>query len=126
MGNMRDEAGVLALYPRSTNVTQAIENSYLNATIYAEHEKLFPTPTGANTTLDTFNVTIRFATDAMARCADQAFAHAGAKSEVFPSVWFYEFERGYQPADFELNTPVCDAPVDAEHPYGDPSKAYFK
>jgi hypothetical protein len=126
MGNMKDEAGVLTLYPQSTNVTEAIASSFLNATIYAENENLFPTPTGSNATLDTFNVTVHFATDAMARCADQAFAHAGAQNKTFPSVWYYEFERGYQPADFELNRPVCDAPVDAGHPYGDPAKPYFK
>jgi hypothetical protein len=121
---MRDEGAALIPYPTTTNVTEAIGEAGFNASYY--NVALYPLPSGPNATLDVFNVTTRFSTNAMVRCLDQAIAYAGSKNQVFESVWYYEFERSYQDASFEVNSPVCDAPVDAQHPYGDTTQPYFR
>jgi hypothetical protein len=88
---------------------------------------LFPTPDGANKTLNVFNVTARVATDTIFRCSDEASAYAGVLNDVFaPNQYFYEFNRSYQTPNWNPNPPVCQAPVTASHPYGDPDQEYFK
>ena len=124
IGNMHDEGAALISYPNTTDITQAITDAGFNASDYIP--ALFPWPSGPNATLDVFNVTVHFSTDAFIRCFDQAIAYAGSTNNIFKSVWYYEYERSYQPADFEINSPLCDAPVDAQHPYGDTSQPYFK
>lgn len=87
---------------------------------------LFPEPTGANATLDVFNVTARVNTDVEFRCLDQATAWSAVRHNLFQSVWFYEFNRSYQLYDYQPNARVCDAPITEGYPYGDPSMEYFK
>lgn len=125
-GNMRDEAGALISVANTTNVTESIQDSGFNSTLYTLNSNLFPTALGPNATLDAFNVTVHFATDAVGRCVSQAFAYDGAVNGVFKSVWYYEYERSYQVADFDINAPLCDAPITTSHPYGDPSQPYFR
>jgi hypothetical protein len=79
-----------------------------------------------NSTLNVFNVTARVTTDVMFRCLDQAGAVSAVKYSVFPKLWFYQFDRSYQTPGWDPNAPVCDAPKDATHPNGDPSKPYFQ
>ncbi|KAK5997691.1 Venom carboxylesterase-6-like protein [Cladobotryum mycophilum] len=124
LGGMRDEGAALTVYPNTTNITQAIIVDGFDASQY--QEALFPVPPGPNATLNVFNATTHFSTDAMARCFNQAIAYAGSKNRVFKSVWYYEYERSYQSAGFEVNVPVCDAPVTMSHPYGDTNLPYFK
>jgi hypothetical protein len=126
LGVMRDDAAALIPYPTTTNITQAIEDVGLSPGIYFNNTDLFPEPSGANTTLDIFNVTSHMATDGELRCLDGAIAVAGVQNNIFKSVWFYEFTRSYQPQSFLVNTPVCEAPIDSEHPYGDTSRPYFR
>ena len=126
LGVMRDDAAALIPYPSSSNITKAIEDIGLSPDIYTNNTTLFPEPGGSNVTLDIFNVTAHMATDAQLRCLDQAIAYAGIQNNIFKSVWFYEYARSYQPLDFEMNAPVCDAPIDTGHPYGDTSQPYFR
>lgn len=122
---MRDEAAALITYPNiTTNVTQALTANGFDAALY--QEALFPVPSAQNKTMNVFNATTHFATDAMARCYTQAIAYAAAQNGIFKSVWYYEYLRAYQVANFDLNQPVCDAPVTAEHPYGDTSLPFFR
>ncbi|KAI0642658.1 carboxylesterase from carbohydrate esterase [Trametes meyenii] len=124
MGVMRDDAAALIGYPQSSNLTAGLLGASLNTTVV--NNPLFPEPTGTNATLNVFNVTARVATDTEFRCLDQATAFSGVQHNLFKSVWFYEFNRSYQPSVFDPNFPVCEAPVTPEHPLGDTSKEYFK
>jgi hypothetical protein len=124
MGTMRDEPASLFLYQNTTNVTQALKDTGFNASYY--NSTLFPIPSSSNKTLDVFNATTHLETDGIARCFNQAIAYTSSKNDVFKSVWYYEYDRSYQDPTFDLNRPLCDAPVDAQHPYGDPKKPYFR
>ncbi|PCH35219.1 carboxylesterase from carbohydrate esterase [Wolfiporia cocos MD-104 SS10] len=124
MGYMRDDGAAFIGYPTTDNLTQALQNQYLPTSVVGN--PLFTPPTGPNATLDVFNVTARVATDMEFRCLDQATAYSAIQHDLFESVWFYQFNRSYQPTSFDPNYPVCDAPIDATHPYGDPSQEYFK
>ena len=108
----------------SANETQGLLEQYLPTTVVGN--PLFIEPTGANATLDVFNVTARVATDVEFRCVDQATAWSATTHELFESVWFYQFNRSYQTPGFSPNYPVCEAPVSAAYPNGDPSAEYFK
>ena len=126
IGILHDEAGALIPYPSSTNLSQEIENAGLPSQLYTDNSALFPEPSGTIVTLDIFNVTVHMATDGELRCLNEAIAYAGVQNNIFKSVWFYEYTRSYQPADFDVNVPVCQAPIDAARPYGDTSKPYFR
>lgn len=126
LGNLHDEAAALIPFPNTTNVTAAIEASGLNPQIYYDNTDLFELPSGPNATLNVFNLTTHLATDSGLRCLDQAIAFAAARNNISKSVWFYDYTRSYQPTDFEVNVPVCEAPVTPTHPYGDPTGTYFR
>ncbi|EMD35536.1 hypothetical protein CERSUDRAFT_75111 [Gelatoporia subvermispora B] len=125
MGFMRDDGAAFIGYPTNDNVTDGLLGAFIPLSV--EDNPLFPLPTGSNATLDIFNLTSRANTDIEFRCVDQATAISAVKHNLLKSVWFYEFNRSYQTSPgFDPNFPVCDAPVDAEHPFGDPTKEYFK
>ncbi|PCH35223.1 carboxylesterase from carbohydrate esterase [Wolfiporia cocos MD-104 SS10] len=124
MGYMRDDGAAFIGYPTSANLTQGIIEQDLPTSVVGN--PLFTPPTGPNATLDVFNVTARVATDMEFRCLDQATAYSAIEHDLFESVWFYQFNRTYQPTGYSPNYPVCNAPIDATHPYGDPSQEYFK
>jgi hypothetical protein len=127
LGTLRDEAGALITYPNTTmNAAEALKAAGLDSNLSSSYPQLFPVPPGLNSTLDIFNMTVQAATDGALRCPDQALAVAGVRNHLFKSVWFYEYDRSYQPPWFEVNAPVCDAPVDVSHPYGDTSQPYFR
>ncbi|KAK5947410.1 hypothetical protein PMZ80_001560 [Knufia obscura] len=76
-----------------------------------------------NWTIDAFNVTQRIATDDTFRCIDQATIFAGAANKVFPSAYYYQFDRaisGYNPNN------LPGAPVTPGYPNGNPNEPYFK
>ncbi|KAF3916523.1 hypothetical protein ABW20_dc0101725 [Dactylellina cionopaga] len=83
----------------------------------------FPTPPGP-AALAAFNVTQRLLTDAGYKCLSWATAYSAVKHKILPEVYAYEFNRTYQPRGF--TSPLCQAPVTADHPYGDPDGEYFK
>ncbi|KAJ7717239.1 cholinesterase [Mycena maculata] len=85
---------------------------------------LFPRPSTGNTTLDTFNVTGRVATDGEFLCLDQATAHSAAIHNVFQSLHTYQFDRSYM--GYEPIPGLCDPPATPAHPFGDPSLPYFQ
>lgn len=87
---------------------------------------LFPINTTPNTLENLFNLTARGSTDSLFRCLDQATAVSAVNHNLFKGVWFYEFNRSYQPPGFDPNAPHCDAPKDSAHPNGDPSAEYYK
>jgi hypothetical protein len=122
LGNVRDEGAGVVLFPNTTNITSAIEAIDLDPQSYYKYPNLFPLPSGPNATLDAFNLTTHLATDAGLRCLDQAIAYTAADNQA----WFYEFTRTYQPINHEYNSPVCDAPITEEYPYGDPNGVYFR
>jgi carboxylesterase type B len=125
-GLMRDDGGAITSYVQTTNLSQAITTTGFNTSVVT-NSGLFPTPDGANKTLNVFNVTARVATDTIFRCSDEASAYAGVLNDVFaPNQYFYEFNRSYQTPNWNPNPPVCQAPVTASHPYGDPDQEYFK
>jgi hypothetical protein len=125
IGTTRDDGAAMIGYPKAGETIQAsLNESGLPESIASSH--LFPIPSTANTTLDIFNTTSRAATDAMFRCIDEATAYAGRKNNIFPEIFYYEFNRTYQMPDWSPNAPVCDAPITEDFPNGDPSKEYFK
>ena len=73
----------------------------LNTTI--ANNPLFPEPAGPNVTLNVFNVTAGATTDVEFRCLDQATAFSGVTHNLFKSVWFYEFNRSYEPPGHDPN-----------------------
>ncbi|KZT04484.1 carboxylesterase from carbohydrate esterase [Laetiporus sulphureus 93-53] len=123
-GYMRDDGAAFIGYPTSDNLTTALSSQDLPTNVVGN--SLFSVPTGPNATLDVYNVTARVSSDTMFRCLDQATAYSAIEHDLFQSVWFYQFNRSYQITAFDPNWPVCDAPVTASHPYGDPSQEYFK
>jgi carboxylesterase type B len=125
IGTMRDDGAAMIGYPAAGQTLK----SFLNETDLPDTiapSNLFPVPSTANTTLDIFNTSSRIATDGMFRCIDEATAQAGSKNHIFPDIYYYEFNRSYQMPGWSPNAPVCNAPITAEFPDGDPSQEYFK
>ncbi|KAJ4392107.1 hypothetical protein N0V93_005729 [Gnomoniopsis smithogilvyi] len=121
MGTMREDAAALIGFPSTSN-----ETAYFSANGWAEPPAdLFPIPNGTNQTLDLYNMTSIFQTDAEFRCIDEATVYSGLQNGVWDEVYYYEFERSYQLINFP-NYDVCEPPVTADHPNGDPSLPYFK
>ena len=124
-GVLHDEMAALLPYLGITSLPQSLLAFGFDPSI-VQNSTLFPLPTGPNATLDVFNTTVHVATDYGIRCLSQAIAYAGITYDQFKSVWFYEFERSYQPAEFEVNVPICNAPITSTYPYGDTSLPYFR
>ena len=88
---------------------------------------LFPAYDTGNITLDAYNVSQRFTTDAKFRCPDQAAVYAGSQSGVFPAAYYYEFDRTYKGIDFNnLGSELTAGPVEPGYPDGNPNKPYFR
>lgn len=81
---------------------------------------LFPFEPLRNETLSAYRMGGRLATDAMYRCIDQATAYAALRNRVLDEVYYYEFERTYQMADWP-GIDLCEAPRTPAHPLGDPA-----
>ncbi|KAF1948836.1 alpha/beta-hydrolase [Byssothecium circinans] len=106
-GVVRDDGSPMIPFPKSSNVSQALtEQGYDAAKIL--DSGLFPVPHTSNTTLDIFNLTSRVTTDAGFR------------------LYAYEMDRSYQITEWSPNPPTCEAPISADHPYGDPTLPYFR
>ncbi|TBU26946.1 carboxylesterase from carbohydrate esterase [Dichomitus squalens] len=124
MGFMRDDGAGFIGYPTSGNLTEALIAASLDTSI--ADNALFPEPSGPNVTLNVYNVTAGATTDVEFRCLDEATAFSVVTHELFKSVWFYEFNRSYEPPGHDPNWPTCEPPVTPEHPFGDTSAEYFK
>ena len=126
-GLMRDDGSAIISYIQTKELSESIDKVGFNSSLIASHPTLFPQPKSTNTSLDVFNVTSRVATDSIFRCIDQATAYASILNNVFaPNQYFYEFNRSYQTTEWDPNSPVCDAPITAARPNGDPDGEYFK
>lgn len=121
MGIMRDDGAPFISYPNTTN-----ETAYLADLGWAEPPAdLFPLPRGTNQTLNLFNMTARYATDGLFRCADEATVYSGIENGLWGEVYYYEFERSYQLVSWP-GYDVCQPPATAGHVNGDPSAPYFR
>ena len=131
-GSMADDGAAFIGYPTlTTDRNEAIQTVLAGysdiATVVNNATELFPISTSTtNATLNLFNLTSRIATDSQFRCLDQATVHSAIRNSVFPTAYYYQFDRSYQPHGYDPNAPVCDAPITATHPLGDPSLPYFK
>lgn len=125
-GLMRDDGAAMITIVDTTNLTTSLNEDGFPASLI-ESSGLFPLQHSQNGTLDVFNVSARVATDTIFRCIDQASVYAAIHFRKFaPDVYFYEFNRSYQPPGWSPNAPLCEAPITASHPYGDPNQEYFK
>lgn len=126
MGFMRDDGAAFISYPSASyNESAALTADSFNASTVLSSD-VFTVPNGPNATLNIFNLTAQVATDSEFRCLDEATAYSAVKHDVFPEVYFYQFNRSYQLSGYNPNAPVCDAPITPGHPLGDPSAEYFK
>ncbi|KAJ0116365.1 crystal protein [Diaporthe amygdali] len=124
MGVMREDGAPFVPYPTTTNETEYLTANGWNIP-QSTLDELFPLPAGANQTLNLYNVTSRIATDGIFRCADEATVFSGLESGKYSSVYYYEFERSYQTSGYP-GIDVCQPPITADHPYGDPSLPYLR
>ena len=128
----RNENGITSPLPTTSNYTEAILKLGLSesqTSAILSHPADFPLgtgPTNNNTALNQVaNATIRIGTDSGFHCSDEFTAIAGARTGIWPNVWYGEFNRTYQEPDYNTNG-VCQAPVTSTHPFGDPELEYFK
>jgi carboxylesterase type B len=124
-GVMHDDGGPFTSFSKGLNASQTLTDQGYNANAILG-SGLFPVPQSGNVTLDIFNLTARVATDVSFRCPTQATVFSAIKSKVFPVVYSYEIDRGFQLTTWSPNPPTCEAPKTAEHPLGDPSLPYWK
>ncbi|KAK4560329.1 hypothetical protein LTR86_005525 [Recurvomyces mirabilis] len=138
IGVNRDEAGVLNPQPTFSNVNASFYNLNPGEGIQSPPYKVIesalasglfplgPGPTGNDTLQnEVFNATTRFYTDYQLKCLSEQLAYTGVATGVWPEVYFYEFNRTYQPPGYNGNH-VCQAPITPSHPNGDPELEYFK
>lgn len=129
MGTVRDDSGSFTPFPTTEDLKANLVNGGFEAqadTIISSGK--FPLPSGPNPLLNIFNVTARVSTDVTFSCLDAATMYAGVQNKLFnlPNVYFYEFNRSYQPPAWVTPNNVCKAPLTPEKPLGDLSKEYFK
>lgn len=121
-GTVFDDAVIFLPNPGADNLTRSLANAGFNASSIIRSSQ-FPLPDRGNPALAVYQTTMRVGTDAMFRCSNQATAAAASQHKVFPSLWYYEFNRTY--SDYP-DHPQCLPPATAAHPYGDPEAAYSK
>jgi carboxylesterase type B len=124
-GVMQDDGAPFTSFSKSSNVSQVLTDQGFDAANILGSNK-FPVPQGTNSTLDIFNLTSRVATDAMFRCLTQSTVYSSVSNGVFPMVYSYEFDRGFQISEWSPNPPTCETPVTPSHPHGDPDAPYYR
>ncbi|KAF2260759.1 cholinesterase [Lojkania enalia] len=124
-GIMRDDGGPFSKFSKSENVSEALTEQGFNPGDILSSAQ-FPIPEGDNMTMNIFNLTSRVTTDAEFRCLGQSTAHVAVMNDVFPAVYSYEIDRGYQITEWNPNPPTCNAPVTANRPFGDTRLPYFR
>ncbi|KAG4219334.1 hypothetical protein PC116_g32186, partial [Phytophthora cactorum] len=121
MGTTRDDGGPFISYPTTTNETEYLQSQGYDV----PPPELFPIPELENKTLALFNMAVRLVTDSIFRCGNQATAYHGLRNNRFHPVYFYEFNRTYQVAEWP-QLDVCEPPKTPSHPHGDPRGEYSK
>lgn len=123
---LRTYCSVLILRSQTGNtLLGALEQNGLPTNV-TQDPALFPLPAAANISESNFNVSARVTTDGEFRCLDQATITSAIKHNLFPSLWYYEFNRSYQTTGFSPNFPHCEAPITEEDPFGDTTQEYYK
>ncbi|KAL3482427.1 Alpha/Beta hydrolase protein [Aspergillus californicus] len=129
-GNTADEGASFCKYP-SNNIQSELEGivESLDMTqAQAQHiidSNFFPSPNTDNTTLDSFNISQRIATDLLIRCPTQASIFAGVSSGVFKPSYYYQMQR--TSGGLNLNNPaLANPPPTLDFPLGDPDLPYFR
>ena len=129
IGTMRDDGAPGLDFLDTNNLTLSLANNSLPLSPTGNESQDFPLPASSNTTTAIWNVTSEVSTDLGFRCLDLATAYAAAKTATLPEVYYYEYNRSYQipywPTAYP-NKQLCNAPISAAHPNGDPSGEYFK
>ncbi|KAF3903553.1 Neuroligin-3 [Arthrobotrys entomopaga] len=129
IGVNRDETGILLAPYYGVADDPATFLDYIGQYVVFQNlsafanSPLFPPPPG-DAVLSAFNLTQRVVTDGGYKCLTWATAYSAIKHKVLPKVFTYEFNRTYSPTTF--TNVVCEPPVSAAHPFGDPSAEYFK
>ena len=124
MGFMRDDGAPFGGYPKANeNLTTLLTANGFGPHL-ADALDLYPIPGGPNVTTNIYNASSAMVTDGEFRCLDEATAYSAALHGSFESIWFYQFNRSYN--GYDPHPPVCEAPPDAEHPFGNPNLEYFK
>ncbi|TCD66116.1 hypothetical protein EIP91_001768 [Steccherinum ochraceum] len=125
MGIMRDDGSAFISFPTGDTLQGALAQNGLPQNVTTD-PAVFPVPPAANIQESNFNVSARVTTDGEFRCLDQATITSAVKHDLFPSLWYYEFNRSYQTTGFSPNPPHCEAPITADHPLGDTTEEYYK
>lgn len=111
-GRNRDELAVLTPFRANLSFSQYLETLTPVAGNYSHLAKnlIFAPPTSGNLSLRAFNASQRFLTDKRFKCLDQATAYSATLHHVFPAVYQFEFNRTYQPPDYNP-TGLCPAAI---------------
>ncbi|KAH8102123.1 carboxylesterase from carbohydrate esterase [Cristinia sonorae] len=125
MGIMRDDGSAFIGFPSGDTLQGALAQNGLPTNV-TQHPEIFPLPPNADIKESNFNVSARVTTDGEFRCLDQATITSAVKHNLFPSLYYYEFNRSYQTTGFSPNFPHCEAPITATHPLGDTTQEYYK
>ncbi|KAL2126129.1 hypothetical protein VTI74DRAFT_1640 [Chaetomium olivicolor] len=57
-------------------------------------------------------------------CYNLAMGYSAARHHAFRATYYFQFNRTYLPREY--TQPLCDAPVTAARPHGDPDLEYLK
>ncbi|TPX09834.1 uncharacterized protein E0L32_009025 [Thyridium curvatum] len=121
MGITAEDGAPFISYPKTAD-----RAAYLEAAGFPNlPEHVFPVPEGPDPLANLFNMSSRLATDGIFRCVDQDTAYSGLKKGKFGPVYYYEFDRTYQPAGWP-DLAACEPPKSTSHPHGDPSLPYLR
>ncbi|KAK0114511.1 hypothetical protein ONS95_014001 [Cadophora gregata] len=129
MGTVRDDSASFTPYPTNGDLkTNLINGGFATQADAVISSDKFPLPSGSDPLLNLFNVTARVSTDVTFGCLDAATMYAGVQNRLFnhPNVYFYEFNRSYQPPLWITANNVCSPPSTSGKPLGDLRKEYFK
>ena len=129
LGFMRDDGASFISFPKTAsqnNITGLLNPLGFDGLLTPDVLTLYPIPTDtpSNTSLELYNASAAIATDSEFRCLDLASAYSAVLHGVWPSCHVFTFNRTYN--GYDPNPPVCEAPITAAHPYGDPNEEYFK
>jgi len=78
---------------QTTNLTYSLSQNNQPVSTVIGNPGAFPLPMSGNATYDVFNASTIVATDTFVRCGTQELAYAGAATNTFPDVYYYENNR---------------------------------
>lgn len=125
-GFMRDDGASFITFPKATidSISAELGPQGFTDVLSPDILALYPIQSGNNQSLQLYNASSAIATDTEFRCLDEATAYSAVKNNVWPKAYVFTFNRTY--GGYDPNPPVCQAPIDEQHPYGNPNAEYFK